>query len=140
MPESLDLVYSQPIALHMMADLFRLEAESAGQVKIVRTADELRSCIDNNIFAAILHFEGTEAIDEDLNALEVFYQAGLRSLGIVWSRQDAFRYRRATCFSVITRYGPRAYRCRQASRQTLQRAGHHAGYVASQRERLLGRG
>ncbi len=90
MPESLDHVYSQPIALHMMADLFRLEAASAGQVKIVRTADELQSCINNDIFAAILHFEGTEAIDEDLNALEVFYQAGLRSLGIVWSRQTIF--------------------------------------------------
>ena len=29
-------------------------------------------------------FRGSQAIDADLNALEVFYQAGLRSLGIVW--------------------------------------------------------
>jgi len=42
------------------------------------------------VLAAILHFEGAEAIDPELNALHVFYQAGLRSLGIVWSRPTAF--------------------------------------------------
>src|SRR5204862_5975253 len=40
--------------------------------------------------AAILHFEGAEPIDSQLNALEVFYRAGLRSLGLVWSRPNAF--------------------------------------------------
>ena len=38
MPEMLDAEYSQPIALRLMADLFRLEAESDGQVKVVRSA------------------------------------------------------------------------------------------------------
>jgi membrane dipeptidase len=42
------------------------------------------------VLATILHFEGAEAIDPQLNALEVFYQAGLRSLGLVWSRPTAF--------------------------------------------------
>src|SRR5439155_22438282 len=36
------------------------------------------------------HFEGAEPIDTDLDALEVFYNAGLRSLGLVWSRPNAF--------------------------------------------------
>lgn len=31
-------------------------------------------------------------MDPDLNALEVFYQAGLRSLGLVWSRPNAFEH------------------------------------------------
>ncbi len=34
--------------------------------------------------------EGCEAIDADLAALEVFYAAGLRSLGPVWSRNNIF--------------------------------------------------
>ena len=89
-PEALELRYSQGIALRSMADLFRLEAESAGQIKVVRTADELQGCIDKDIFASIMHFEGAEAIDEELNALEVFYRAGMRSLGIVWSRPTIF--------------------------------------------------
>ncbi|MEO8957187.1 MAG: membrane dipeptidase, partial [Ktedonobacteraceae bacterium] len=33
-----------------------------------------------------------EAIDTELNALEVFYRAGLRSLGLVWSRPNAFAH------------------------------------------------
>jgi membrane dipeptidase len=38
----------------------------------------------------LFHIEGAEAIDPELEALEVLYQAGLRSLGIVWSRPNLF--------------------------------------------------
>ena len=90
--EPVEFVHSQRIVLRMLADLFKLEAASEGQIKVVRSADELKACIDNGVFAILLHFEGAEAIDEDLNALEVFYQAGLRSLGIVWSRPTIFAH------------------------------------------------
>ena len=40
--------------------------------------------------AAVLHLEGAEAIDPDLESLELWYGAGLRSLGPVWSRANAF--------------------------------------------------
>jgi membrane dipeptidase len=76
----------------MTALLFRIEAESGGQVKVVRAADELAACLRDGVLAAILHFEGAEPIDTELNALEVFYQAGLRSLGLVWSRPNAFAH------------------------------------------------
>lgn len=84
--------YAQETAIAMMALLFRLEKESEGQLQVVRTTDELARCLRDRILAAVLHFEGAEAIDTDLNALEVFYQAGLRSLGIVWSRPNAFAH------------------------------------------------
>ncbi len=87
---ALDPVYAQHITLALAASLFRLEAESQGQIKVVRTSDELAACLREGVLAAILHFEGAEAIDLELDALEVFYQAGLRSLGIVWSRPNAF--------------------------------------------------
>ncbi|RYG73695.1 membrane dipeptidase [Lentibacillus lipolyticus] len=70
--------------------LFRLEAASAGQLKVVRQTEELKFCLENDIIAAIFHIEGAEAIDTDLDALHVLYQAGLRSLGIVWSRPNKF--------------------------------------------------
>ena len=44
----------------------------------------------SGVFAALLHLEGAEAIDPDLDALEVFHRAGLRSLGPVWSRPNPF--------------------------------------------------
>jgi membrane dipeptidase len=39
---------------------------------------------------AVLHLEGAEAIDPGLESLEFWYGAGLRSLGPVWSRPNAF--------------------------------------------------
>ena len=82
--------YAQRMALAMAARLFRLEAESAGALKVARTAGEVGECLRQGVLAAVLHFEGAEAIDRDLDALHVFYAAGLRSLGIVWSRPNAF--------------------------------------------------
>lgn len=82
--------YAQKVTHAMVSTLFKIEAESKGQVKVVRTADDLQTCINDGIFAIILHFEGAEAIDKDLHALDTFYQAGLRSLGIVWSRPTLF--------------------------------------------------
>jgi membrane dipeptidase len=40
--------------------------------------------------AAVLHVEGAEAIDPELEALPFWYEAGLRSLGPVWSRPNWF--------------------------------------------------
>lgn len=90
LPPALDLDYAQQYAFKMMRTLFDVEKQSEGQVKITRTVDELEHCIENDILAMILHFEGAEAIDTNLDSLEVFYQAGLRSLGIVWSRPTVF--------------------------------------------------
>jgi membrane dipeptidase len=92
LPAPIELAYAQRVAFSMAAILFRIEADSAGQVKVVRTADELAICLRDGVLAAILHFEGAEAIDPGLDALEVFYRAGLRSLGLVWSRPTAFAH------------------------------------------------
>jgi membrane dipeptidase len=40
--------------------------------------------------AAILHLEGAEPLAPDLSTLEAWYARGLRSLGLVWSRANAF--------------------------------------------------
>jgi membrane dipeptidase len=91
-PDSAATAYEMPreITIKGMASLFRLEAESEGQIKVIRTADELTAALDREVIAAVLHFEGAEAIDPHLDALEVFYQTGLRSLGLAWSRPNAF--------------------------------------------------
>jgi len=89
----------QPYALQftvgMLASLFRLAAESAGQVQIIRTADELDACLaegtaSDGPLAVVAHIEGAEALDPALDALYVLHAAGLRSLGPVWSRPNAF--------------------------------------------------
>lgn len=76
----------------IMADLFRLQRESAGALAVVRTVAELRRCLADGTLAVILHIEGAEAIDTGMETLEVLYAAGLRSLGPVWSRDNAFGF------------------------------------------------
>ncbi len=79
---------SLDIAMEKMAIAYGVER--AGGWKICRSTADIRKAMNEDIFAAVLHMEGCEAIDEDLDALEVFYAAGLRSLGPVWSRHNAF--------------------------------------------------
>jgi membrane dipeptidase len=90
LPDPIDIAYAQQTAHQMFRHLFDIEARSDGQFKIVRDGDELQACFDNGVMAAVMHVEGVEMFDTDLNALEVYYRAGLRSLGIVWSRGNAF--------------------------------------------------
>jgi membrane dipeptidase len=90
LPPPAEHSYALRMAMALTATIFRLEDESEGEVRIVRDTGALRSCLEGGTLAAILHLEGAEPIDPELNALEVFYRAGLRSLGIVWSRPNAF--------------------------------------------------
>jgi membrane dipeptidase len=73
-------------ALAQAAFLLRLERASAGALRIARTAADL----DTDAFAAVLHLEGAEPIGPRLDELEVLHAAGMRSLGLVWSRPNAF--------------------------------------------------
>ena len=76
--------------LAMTARLHRLVDASNGRVALVTDADTLERSLDDGTFAAVLHLEGAEAIDPELDTLEILYRVGLRSLGLVWSRANAF--------------------------------------------------
>ncbi len=86
----LDLGYAQRHASRTAATLFGLE--DAGGLRISRTASEIEANMEAGDIAAVLHLEGADAIDPELDALELWYRAGLRSLGITWSRETAFGY------------------------------------------------
>jgi membrane dipeptidase len=71
--------------------LFALER--TGKVRVARSAADLdRASADDGPPVAVLHLEGAEAIDPGLEALELWYEAGLRSVGPVWSRPNAFAH------------------------------------------------
>ena len=88
LPEPIDWEDALPVAMSQAAILFDLEKR--GNLKVCRTAADIRGAMAAGIMAAIFHIEGAEAIDPDLHTLEVLYQAGLRSLGPVWSRETIF--------------------------------------------------
>jgi len=71
-------------------------------VRIARRVDDFRE----GSVAAIVHFEGAEAIAPDLSNLEAWYERGLRSLGLVWSRPNAFGSGVPFCFPGSPDTGP----------------------------------
>jgi membrane dipeptidase len=90
LPPALDSAYALRYSMAATAMLFRIEDRSDGKFRVVRTVAELQRCLEEEVMAAVLHWEGADAIDTDLDALHVFYRAGLRSLGLVWGRPNAF--------------------------------------------------
>jgi membrane dipeptidase len=89
-PEPMALDYAQSKALEVLGRLFQIERESNGSCKIVRSASELQHCLDNGIFAILLHFEGTDQLDPDGFALDVFHQAGVQSIGLTHFRKNRY--------------------------------------------------
>ena len=71
-----------------------LRLEQAGEVRLARGVTDLDAAHDDPASppVAVLHLEGAEAIDPELEALDQWYAAGLRSLGPVWSRPNAFAH------------------------------------------------
>jgi membrane dipeptidase len=81
---------AQSAVFAMVSLLLRIERESQGRVRVCRNVDDIQQGIEDGVLAPVLHIEGAEAIDPSFELLDVLYAAGLRSLGPVWSRSNAF--------------------------------------------------
>ncbi len=88
LPALIDFEQAAPVALAEAALLTWLER--TGELTICRSTADILLAMSEGKIAAILHMEGAEAIDADLDALHFWHQAGLRSLGPVWSRPTIF--------------------------------------------------
>jgi membrane dipeptidase len=89
-PPAVDMAEAQRVVFAMASLLLQIERESEGRVRVCRNAGDIERCLAEDVLAAVLHIEGAEAIDANFELLEVLYAAGLRSLGPVWSRPNAF--------------------------------------------------
>lgn len=88
--EAVDQAFARDFCRDMIARTRELESQSAGRMRVVTDLRELESAMREAVLAVAVHFEGAEAIDRDLEVLPEFYEAGLRSLGLVWSRPNVF--------------------------------------------------
>jgi len=87
---------STPYAVPLPAEIpFEEAAPIAGElfdalcalpVRRARTVDDF----EEGTITAIVHMEGAEALAPDLSNLRDWYDRGLRSVGLVWSRPNAF--------------------------------------------------
>lgn len=90
LPALMDAAEAADPALRAASLMLWMERASGGAFRICRTAGEIRTAMAEGVIAGILHMEGAEAIDADLDALHAFHALGLRSLGPVWSRPTIF--------------------------------------------------
>lgn len=81
---------AQPVALAMAGHLHWMERAAPKDFVLCRSARAVRETIGSGRIAAVMHMEGAEAIGKDLDALYLFHDMGLRSLGPVWSRPTVF--------------------------------------------------
>lgn len=75
-----------PIALSMARHFLWMERAAPQHFQICRSTADIRAARQAGKIAGILHMEGAEAIDDQLDNLYLFHELGLRSLGPVWSR------------------------------------------------------
>lgn len=75
-------------ALDMIAALYEEMAESPGLFSLCRNTAEIAEANARGEVALLLSFEGLDPIGNDLSLLRVFYELGVRGIGLVWSRRN----------------------------------------------------
>jgi len=86
-----DVPFDEPLAFERASSVaHELAAIAERDLTLVRTVADLERCLDGGEPGAILHLEGAEPIEPGLGNLDGWIERGLRSLGIVWSRPNAF--------------------------------------------------
>ncbi len=92
LPDLMTAAMAQPIALAMAGHMHWMERAAPDDFAVCRSAAAVRETFGSGRIAGVMHMEGAEAIGPDLDALYLFYEMGLRSLGPVWSRPTIFGY------------------------------------------------
>ncbi|PTV97582.1 dipeptidase AC [Rhodobacter aestuarii] len=106
LPDLIDFEGGLPVAFAAAGHLLWMERAAKGAFRLCRTAGEIRAAMAEGVIAGLMHMEGAEAIDEDLDALHSFHAMGLRSLGPVWSRPTIFGHGVPFCFPSSPDTGP----------------------------------
>ncbi|HEX9857332.1 MAG TPA: membrane dipeptidase [Paracoccaceae bacterium] len=76
--------------LEMAAILIRMARARPDAIRLCTSAAEIEAARAAGAIAALMHIEGCEGIGPDLDELQLYHAAGLRSLGPVWSRSNIF--------------------------------------------------
>jgi membrane dipeptidase len=74
--------------LDQISALYSEMEESPGLFSLCRTTGEIRKARARGELAIMLSFEGLDPIGNDLSLLRIFYELGVRGVGITWSRRN----------------------------------------------------
>jgi membrane dipeptidase len=75
-------------ALDLVSALHAEMEESPGLFSLCRNTQEIRHAKEKGELGILLSFEGLEPIGNDLALLRIFYELGVRGIGITWSRRN----------------------------------------------------
>ncbi len=75
-------------ALDQISHLLEEIDESPGRFRICRTVLEASGARAAGEIAIFLSLEGAEPLQNDIQLLRIFYELGVRGLGLVWSRRN----------------------------------------------------
>ncbi|WP_306298993.1 dipeptidase [Bacillus sp. OV166] len=79
-------------ALNQVSALYEEVQESPDKLMICKNRDDMILAQQSGKIGFLLSLEGAEPIGTDLSLLRVFYELGVRNLGLVWSRSNAVGY------------------------------------------------
>jgi len=88
--DPLEATHARSCINSQLSALKNMVARAAGKIRWATSVDEIEAGRNDGKFVIVLHLEGAEAIDADLDELDQLYASGLRSLGPVWSRPNIF--------------------------------------------------
>jgi membrane dipeptidase len=75
-------------ALDQISFLHQEIEETPGKFRICRSTKEAYTAKDAGETAIFLSLEGADPLQNDIKLLRIFYELGLRGLGLVWSRRN----------------------------------------------------
>ncbi|MBZ6399196.1 MULTISPECIES: dipeptidase [Pantoea] len=90
-PHLADTPY-QPLEImwQQLAILQQIASQSQGRARLCRSAADIAACRAEGVLALVAHIEGADALDEEGEQLQAFYDAGVRSIGPFWNLSNRF--------------------------------------------------
>ncbi|ELY5851295.1 dipeptidase [Cronobacter turicensis] len=81
-----------PLAItQAQIELFHAMAQaSGGKMRVCRTVADIEQCMADDAVALVLHLEGAQAIDAQLEPLDALLAQGVRSIGPFWNTPNVF--------------------------------------------------
>ncbi|MED4463086.1 dipeptidase [Metabacillus fastidiosus] len=83
-PEDVPFTKRFDAALEQISLFYKKVLAENKDIKLVKTKSEINELHSNEI-GAVLTLEGCDAISDDLHKLHIFYELGVRSVGLTWN-------------------------------------------------------
>jgi len=90
--QSIDASYAQEVTQRRIILLKKMASAADKPVTLALNVSDIEKAMAERKVAIVIHLEGAEAVAPGLENLETLYEDGVRSIGLVWSRENAFGF------------------------------------------------